>query len=82
MIYGYVVTETITVGHGQIWWDEYYETTEHNLIDVKLFNSEEERDKAMEEERNKAMEEANKAHYYGDGVHIIPIKHKGNLIEE
>lgn len=74
MIYGYIVTETVTVGHGQLWWDEYYETTEHNFMDAKLFNSEEERDKAMEE--------AKKAHYYDDDVHIIPIKHKGKLTEE
>lgn len=56
------------------WWDEYYETTEMNLMNAKLFESEEERDKAL----SVAKEE----HYWDGDVFIIPFKHKGKLLNE
>lgn len=74
MVYGYVVAEKTTVGHGAEWWNEYYETTEVNLKDAKLFDSEEERDKALSVE--------NAEHYYDDDVFIIPFNHNGKLINE
>lgn len=74
MVYGYIVAEQTTSGHGMPWWDEYYETTEMNFMNAKLFESEEERDKALSVDKEK--------HYYDDDVFIIPFKHKGKLLNE
>lgn len=56
-LYGYSLIEIKTVGHGQRWWDEYYETKEYHHLKTKLFYSMEERDSAKKEEEAKYHKE-------------------------
>lgn len=56
-IFGYHIIETETIGHGEFWWDEYYETTEYKIIQTKLFKSEEERDNSKIEDEKKYYNE-------------------------
>ena len=53
MIYGYTIYKIKTIGHGEIYWDEYYETNEYIQIKAKLFDSKDKRDKEMKEEKTK-----------------------------
>lgn len=56
-VYGYAIMEVNVVGHGERWWDEYYETNEYKFVKTKLFSSEEERDVKKREEETKYYKE-------------------------
>lgn len=56
-LYGYSLIEIKTVGHGERWWDEYYETKEYQHLKTKLFYSMEERDVKKREEETKHYKE-------------------------
>ena len=51
--FGYHIIEKIRIGHGDYRWDEYYTTTEYNILQTRLFRSEEERDKSKAEYERK-----------------------------
>ena len=51
--FGYHIIEKIRIGHGDCRWDEYYTTTEYNILQTRLFRSEEERDKSKAEYEKK-----------------------------
>lgn len=53
MIYGYTIQKIKTIGHGEFYWDEYYETKEYIHLDTKLFTSKELRDKKLEKSKIK-----------------------------
>lgn len=56
-LYGYSIIEIKIIGHGQPWWDEYYETKEYHNFKTKLFTSIEERNSKKEEEEAKYYKE-------------------------
>jgi hypothetical protein len=68
-LYGYAIIEIKTVGHGEIWWDEYYETNEYKIVRTKLFSSEEERDMNENEDRTKYHKEI-----YDESLVILPFE--------
>lgn len=68
MIYGYTIYKIKTIGHGEIYWDEYYETQEYIQIKAKLFNLKDKRDQEMEKEKIKY-----KIDYYNDYL-ILPFE--------
>ena len=55
--FGYNIVERVRIGHGDFRWDEYYTTDEYNIIQTKLFRSEEERDKSRTEYEQKHYNE-------------------------
>ena len=56
-LYGYSIIEIKTIGHGERWWNEYYETKEYHNLETKLFTSIEERDVKKREEETKYYKE-------------------------
>lgn len=74
MIYGYLVLEKEVTGHGQNWWDEYYETTEYSSKETKLFKSIEERDQSVDEAKKKYSKEL-----ISEDVSIVFFNTEGNL---
>jgi len=69
-IYGYSLIEIKTVGHGEYWWDEYYETKEYHNLKTKLFPTMEERDLGKREEEIKYRKEID----YDETMVIIPFE--------
>ncbi len=69
-LYGYSIIEVKIVGHGQRWWDEYYETKEYHNLKTKLFTSIEERDSKKEEEEAKYCREFG----YEETMFIVPFE--------
>lgn len=69
-IYGYSLIEIKTVGHGEFWWDEYYETKEYHNLKTKLFPTMEERDLGKKEEEIKYRMEID----YDETMAIIPFE--------
>lgn len=68
-VYGYSIIEIKIVGHGEIWWDEYYETNEYKVVKTKLFSSEDERDLSKNEDRTKYRKEI-----YDESLVILPFE--------
>lgn len=73
MIYGYTIYKTKTIGHGDFYWDEYYETQEYTQVKARLFNSKDKRDQEMEEEKTKY-----KGNYYNEFL-ILPFETENNI---
>lgn len=71
-LYGYSIIEIETVGHGEIWWNEYYETKEYHNLKTKLFPSMEERDSEKKEEEIKHRKEIE----YEENIIIVPFETK------
>jgi hypothetical protein len=69
-LYGYSIIEIKIIGHGQPWWDEYYETKEYHNLKTKLFTSIEERDSKKEEEETKYRKEIE----YEETMVIVPFE--------
>lgn len=69
-LYGYSIIEIKTVGHGQRWWAEYYETKEYHAVKTKLFSSAEERDLKKKEEEIKYDKEID----YEETMIIVPFE--------
>lgn len=55
MLYGYNIVEVKTVGHGEIWLDEYYEENEYKSIETKIFHSLDECNSAKKEDEKKVL---------------------------
>lgn len=68
-LYGYAIIEVKIVGHGERWWDEYYETNEYKIVRTKLFSSEEERDMNENEYKAKYRKEI-----YNESLVILPFE--------
>ncbi len=68
-VYGYAIMEVNAVGHGEMWWDEYYETNEYKIVKTKLFSSEEERDLSKNEDRDKYHKEI-----FNESLVIVPFE--------
>ena len=53
MIYGYSIYKIKVIGHGEFYWDEYYETQKYIHIKSKLFSSKDKRDQEISKEEKK-----------------------------
>lgn len=69
-LYGYAIIEIKTIGHGEIWWAEYYETKEYHFLKTKLFSSAEERDVKKKEEEAKYRKEIE----YEETMIVVPFE--------